>query len=124
MALDAAKESTKKNYIIYIERNTRSPILTVVIKQFKTVSVTSTQHINWEDRALTLNEIQALTSLLQDISIHNNPIAAKIDGTSYRLEIDINNNYQKYQWWGRLPAEWQSLAPIIERLKSLSYLSC
>ena len=48
------------------------------------------------------------------------PIVAQgpmgLDGTTYSLKISVGLTNVTLRWWEEIPAEWQSLSPIVEAL--------
>lgn len=85
------------------------------------VTVSSVSHIQWEGRQLSEAEIADIRRAIALIDIRSVPnIARDLNGDCYRLEIKGAAVFARYDWWGSIPSEWQTLGSLVEALRFLA----
>jgi hypothetical protein len=73
------------------------------------------------ERELNYREARALEHCLSAAVVPLMPtFAMGLDGTGWELRIENGWNTLRIRWWPALPAEWESLRPVVEHLAMLA----
>jgi len=91
------------------------------VGQAPSVTVSSDSHLQWEGRKLCEAERDGIRQAIALIDIRSAPtVASDLNGDCYRLEISGAKVFARYDWWGSIPREWQTLGPLVEALYGLA----